>query len=137
MSWQVTIPGQAMSVNHIYVPVWRFDRRGRRFRARALSNDAQAYFDSAVYLIKAAKPSGWSPEGQIRVVFDLYLQRDLDCDNAMKLVSDAIEAATRINDSRFLHCTRSKTTGLSLSQARIEVEIFDPSSSLSLAPVPS
>ena len=116
-----------MSVNHIYVPVFRYDHYGRRFKARALSAEAQAYFDGAVYLIRAARPVAWSPAGQIRVVFDLYLHRSVDSDNAMKLVSDAIEAATGINDSRFLHCTRSKTTRLPLSQARIEVEIDDQS----------
>jgi Holliday junction resolvase RusA-like endonuclease len=120
-----------MSVNHIYINTIRVARNGRRYQARKLSDEAQAYFDGAVYLIKAAKPSRWSPEGLVRVIFDLYLARDIDCDNAMKLVSDALEAATGVNDSRFLHCTRMKTTGLSPSQARIEIEVSDlsPSSS--------
>lgn len=135
MSWKVTIPGQAMSVNHIYINTLRRAHNGRQYQARKLSNDAQAYFDAAVYLMRAAKPSNWAPEGQVRVVFDLYLTRDLDCDNAMKLVSDALEAATGINDARFLHCTRSKTTRLPSSQARIELEIVDPSESLLLPPV--
>jgi Holliday junction resolvase RusA-like endonuclease len=136
VSWRVTIPGQALSVNHIYKTVYRYDHGGRRYKGRALTEEAQAYFDGAVYLIRAARPPAWAPAGQVRVVFDLYLHRSVDSDNAMKLVSDAIEAATGINDSRFLHCTRSKTTRLPLSQARIEVEIDDQSSLLSSAPAP-
>jgi len=132
MSWRVTIPGQAMSVNHIYQNTLRVSREGRRYQARKLTAEAQAYLDGAIYLIRAAKPRNWAPEGQIRVIFDLYLTRDIDCDNTMKLVSDALEAATGINDSRFLHCTRSKTTRLLLSQARIELEVLDLSQSPSL-----
>lgn len=125
MIWQVTIPGQAMSTNHIYKNTIRVARNGRHYQARKLTDEAQQYFDDAVRLIKVARPSRWSPEGQVRVIFDLHLTRDIDSDNTKKLILDALEAATGVNDSRYLDCTRTKTTRLPLSQARIELTIDD------------
>ncbi len=72
-------------------------------------------------LVRAAKPSHWAPEGQIRVMYDLYLARNLDADNTLKALGDVIERATGINDERYLPCVRTKTSGLPLAKARVEI----------------
>lgn len=86
-------------------------------------------------VIRSAKPSRWAPAGQVRVFYDLYLQRTIDADNVLKLLSDAIEGATGINDERMLPCIRSKQAGLSASRARVEIEVDDES--IDLLPLPS
>jgi len=135
MRWRVTIPGQPVSVNHQYQNVYRKDKRGRTYKGRALTPEAKKYFEDAVLVVQAARPSRWKPAGQVRVIYDLFLQRSIDSDN-LKIVGDAIAVATGIDDSRFLVCTRSKQVGLSPSQARIEVTIEDELSRLVLLDLP-
>jgi hypothetical protein len=79
----------------------------------------------AVYLIRAARPSGWAPSGQIRVGVRLYLARSLDSDAPLKALCDAIEMATGIDDERYLVCVHSKESGLPPKDVRMEVELED------------
>lgn len=124
MIWRTTIPGQPISVNHLYIPVWRKDKRQRLYKGRAYSPEARKYFEDAVLIMRTAKPAHWAPEGQVRVFYDLYLQREIDSDNVLKVLSDALQAATGVNDRRMLPCIRS-TQLSSPSQARVQLEIDD------------
>ena len=130
MTWSFTLWGPPLSVNHIYEPARKTSRRGREYMGRKLTAVAQKYRDDAQLIIGSARPSHWAPEGQVRILWDLYLARDMDCDNAMKLVHDAIQLATGVNDARFLPCVMSKTTGVPPRAARAEIRIVEASGSL-------
>lgn len=119
----MVIPGQPVSLNHAYQNIWINDRRGRSYKARKRTPVAEQYFNDAVLLMRAAKPSHWEPAGQLRVVYDLYLARSIDADNVLKVLSDALERATGINDERMLPCVWSKVSGLPTLQARVHIEI--------------
>lgn len=130
MSWRFVLHGQPPSVNHLYENAWKVDRGGREYKGRRLTDVAVKYRDDAILVIRSARPSRWAPEGQVRILWDIFLAHDIDCDNAMKVVHDAIQKATEINDSRYLPCVMSKTNGLPLRQARIEIVILEASGSL-------
>lgn len=117
-----------MSLNHAYQNVWLTDHNGRRYKGRKRTPEAERYFNDAVLLIRAAKPSHWAPTGYLRVIYDLFLARSIDADNVLKVLSDALERATGINDERMLPCVWYKETGLSVAQARVHIEVQPVSS---------
>src|SRR5512143_3858902 len=104
MSWKVTIPGQPPSLNALYRVVPRVAHDGRRFAGIAKNPKATQYHDDALWLIRAARPSAWKPAGDFRIQVRLYLKRQIDVDNTLKTLSDAIQTALRINDASFLWC---------------------------------
>lgn len=134
MSWSFVIPGQPPSWNKSYHIVTQYRRRrdggNQGYSTLAKVQTVIDYQNRAIPLIRSARPSHWAPEGQIRVIWDIYLGHDVDCDNLMKCVHDAIETATNINDGRFLPCARSKTIGVSPREARIEITIVDEPSQI-------
>jgi Holliday junction resolvase RusA-like endonuclease len=110
--WTVTIFGQPPSVNDIYGIVWRYSSDGRRYKGIGKKDTATKYQNDAVLQFASSKPSHWRPpDGYIRIVYQMYLGNDIDSDNAIKCLSDALQAATGINDRLFLHCVASKETG--------------------------
>lgn len=123
-SWGFTLPGQPISWNRSYHIVQRRGRGGRSYGALAKTPEAVAYQNEAIYRIKRAKPAQWKPEGQVRVTFRLFLQREVDCDNVMKLIHDAIEKATGINDKYYLPTVAEKSTRWG-KKARVEVIVED------------
>jgi hypothetical protein len=125
MSWTFTLPGQPPSLNDLYEIGYRYDRRGRRYKGIVKNEDARLYHDGAIPQIRAAKPSRWAPVGQVRLRIRLFLANDIDADNTLKVLSDAIQAATGINDKVFLPCIESKVIGLPPREARVEVEVED------------
>lgn len=129
-AWSFTLWGAPLSVNHIYEPARKYDRRGRGYTGRKLTDIAEQYRNDARLVIGSARPSHWSPQGQIRILWDLYLARDMDCDNAMKLVHDAIQLATGVNDARFLPCVMTKTVGVPQREARAVIWVVEASGSL-------
>jgi len=119
MRWSVTIPGQPVSWDAAYttgrMPVRRkgvqvYNTAGEaKYINRPIKTDAAAQYQRDVQLIvQAAKPSGWHPEGQIRLTVDMILSHDMDDDNALKLARDAFARAIDYDDIHFLVCTRSK-----------------------------
>lgn len=114
MAWTATVYGQPPSVNHIYTRV-----RGHWDRMAKVPRVA-TYQAGVVPVIRTAKPSGWRPEGQIRITYDFFLVRDADCDNMLKILNDAISVALDINDRMFLPCVRSKS--IDKKNPRVEVE---------------
>ena len=125
MRWTYEIDGQPPSVNNMYTQI--ILRRGVSAPVRAVKKDSKvaAYQVAATYMTKLAKPKGWKakPGQQIRVFLDFQLNRDIDCDNAMKALLDAIATALDVNDRVFLPCTRSKTIGN--KEPKVIVEIDD------------
>jgi len=116
MSWTFDIPGQPPTVNHLYVRV-----RGRWDRMTKAPGVAD-YQDLVVLLARQARPSGYRPDGQIRVTYSFYLKRDADCDNLIKAIQDSLAIALDINDKMFLPCTLHKSTGHLLPHTIITVE---------------
>jgi len=141
MKWSVTVWGQPPTTNKMYSAkmrsVWR---DGVRYNTPQMvkNKNVEDYQTKAVQQIRVAKPSGWKPQDQfIRLNLRLYLARNIDADNTLKALSDAIQIAIGVNDSWFLPCIVSKEWGLHPRDARVEIEIEDLSGSLSPGPAPS
>lgn len=116
MSWQVVIPGQPPSVNHMYA-------RGNPRRPVRKTANAEAYQAAATLIVRTTRPSGWAyTEGYIRLMYDLELQRDMDCDNVLKALNDAIAIGLGVNDKVFLPCVRSKEVGVKHPQVIVTVD---------------
>jgi Holliday junction resolvase RusA-like endonuclease len=117
-AWSFTVPGPIPSTNHSYRPVM-IGGKPRIIKAAGVE-----HWQSGVALIvRSAKPKGWLPADQVRVIYDFKLNRRADCDNAMKALNDAIAAALGVNDDIFLPCARSKAMGFRKIDARVEVMI--------------
>lgn len=127
MKWSVTILGQPPSVNDIYGIVWRVSATGRRYKGIGKKEVATQYQSDAQLQFQAARPSFWGPAlwplgTYIRLTYRFYLAHDADCDNLKKLLHDALQAATGINDSWFLTTDQFKVIVLP-SEARVEIDI--------------
>lgn len=111
VSWfEFVMPGQPPSWNHMYR--WGTKKvDGREIRVQVKTDEASLYQAQLTMLCRAAKPSGFRPEGEIVVVYDMDLARDLDCDNVLKAVNDALAVALEVNDKRFLPAVRRKRVG--------------------------
>jgi Holliday junction resolvase RusA-like endonuclease len=124
----VTILGQPPSVNDIYAPVWRYDRRGRKYKGIGKKAEADKYQRDAQLQFQSARPSHWNPEGFIRLTYRFYLANDADCDNLKKLLHDALQAATGINDTWYLSTDQLKVK-VPRKEARVEIDIAPESAS--------
>jgi Holliday junction resolvase RusA-like endonuclease len=113
--WSFTIPGRAPSVNHLYLP-------GRTYGSRRKAPGVEEWQTAVSRIVKTARPSGWTATGQVRVVIDLYVCREIDADNVFKALLDSIAPALGINDRDVLPCVRSKTK-VPTKMERIEVWI--------------
>lgn len=110
----------------MYIVVPRTDKSGRSYRGIGKTRAAVQFQNDALWLIRAAKPSRWAPpEGMMRMRLKLFLDRDLDSDNAIKALSDAVESALGIDDKRFLWCVVSKQIGVPKADVRLELEVCD------------
>jgi len=72
------------------------------------ADGVEAYQTGVTYITKTAKPTGWVPGRQIRLRYQFYLNREVDCDNALKAINDAIALGLGVNDKIFLPCVTSK-----------------------------
>jgi hypothetical protein len=132
MWWTFEIPGQPPSWNASYKIVRRYRDGKAPFHTLAKTPDVIAYQSVAKMIIGAARPSRWSPSGQVRIFYWLYLSHDIDCDNIMKAIHDSIQAATGVDDKRFLPCVVSKEI-VERSMARVRVIVSEDLASLSVA----
>lgn len=117
--WCFTIPGRAPSVNHLYQP-------GRTFGSRRKAPGVEAWQAAVAHIVRSARPRGWTATGQVRVVIDLCVCRDIDADNVLKALLDAVAPALGINDRDILPCVRSKSK-VRTAEERIEVQISNVS----------
>lgn len=124
MNWSVTIIGQPPSLNDLYGIVWRVSAQGRRYKGIGKKPTATQYQDDATLQFASARPSHWAPEGFVRLTYRFYLARDADCDNLKKLLHDALQAATGINDTWFLTTDQFKVK-VPPAEARVEIDIED------------
>lgn len=72
---------------------------------------AQSYQDDIIRLTRAACPSDFTPAGQLLICYQMFLLRNADADNILKIANDGIARALEVNDSRFLPVVLSKTSG--------------------------
>ena len=116
MSWSFDIPGQPPTTNHLYVRV-----RGK-WNMMTKAPGVAAYQDSVVLLARQARPSGWQPGAQLRVTLALYLKRDVDADNCLKSILDALALALGCNDRIMLPCITHKSSGHPQPHTTVTVE---------------
>lgn len=116
------MPGQPPTWNHMY----RWTTRtvnGKQIRIQAKTDEANLYQSQLTMVARSAKPSSFHPVGQVIVAYDMALGRDLDADNVMKAINDALAVALGVNDKQFLPVVIGKTTG---SKAPwIEIHVYD------------
>lgn len=129
MSWTFTLEGQPPSWNHSYTIVtkYRIGTYGGRipYSSLAKKQKVKDYQEAAIWIIKAAMPHDWKPKGLVRTKFRFYLARDIDCDNILKAVHDALATAIRVDDKMFLPCVIKKETGWPKKHAKVEVIVED------------
>ena len=104
------MPGQPPSWNHMYR--WTTKNVGdRTIRIQVKTEEANLYQAQLTMVARSAKPSDFAPAGQVIVAHEMSLGRDLDADNVMKAVHDALAIALGINDKLFLPVVIFKTHG--------------------------
>ena len=139
MKWEVTVWGQPPTTNKMYSAKMRsIWRDGIRMNVPQMvkNSKVEGYQKDAILQIQSARPSRWKPTGFVRLTFRLFLARNIDADNTLKALSDAIQTAIGVNDSWFLPCVESKEWGLSQRDARVEIVIEDLPGSPSQGPEP-
>lgn len=129
--WRFDIPGQPPSWNASYKIVRQYRDGSVPFHTLAKKQGVIDYQQAAKLIIRSAMPSRWSPTGQVRVFYWLYLSRDMDCDNIMKAIHDSIQAATGVDDKRFLPCVVTKEV-VQKSKAKVRVVVSEDLESLSV-----
>jgi len=122
--WTVTILGQPPSVNDIYDIVWRYDNRGRRYKGIGKTARATKYQQDAVLQMRSARPSRWAPTGYVRLSYRFYLGNEADLDNLKKLLHDALQEATGVDDTWFLTTDQFKRM-VPMREARVEIDIAE------------
>lgn len=100
MAWRVRLEGQPPSTNHLYI------RRGSRV---IKAPDVESYQVGVTLVVRTSKPRDFDPQGQIRIRYWMYLGRDIDADNVLKALNDAIAYALKVDDRRFLPCVMEKS----------------------------
>ena len=124
MSWTVSIPGQPPSTNHMYTIGKGYRRGGIAYPKLVKADGVESYQTMAAMLVRLARPSGWTWDGGLlRITYRFHLIDNVDCDNLLKALNDAIAGALDINDKWFLPNVESKTWGNKGAQARVEVTI--------------
>ena len=120
------IDGQPPSVNHMY-------KLARGTRRIVKDPDVAAYQVGVTLIVRTSRPKGFPPPGQIRIRYWFELARDIDCDNALKALNDAIALGLGVDDKRFLPCVEAKTIGSKRPLVRVVMEAW-PSPSLEAEP---
>lgn len=131
----VDIPGQPPSWNRSYRIIHKnardrygqavigSDGRPKTYSSLMKDKSVVEYQELASYIIKAARPSDFNPEGLVYVCYRFRLGRDIDCDNVMKALNDTLAESIGINDKRFLPVAISKETGS--KEPQVSLSVFD------------
>jgi hypothetical protein len=119
VSWDAAYPIGRMPVNRKSGPVLNADGSRKFIHRPVKSDDAKVYQEGVQIIVQTAKPSGWLPVEQVRVIVDLHLMEDIDCDNATKLLFDAAAKAIGCNDKLFVPCYAPKVIGVPFSAAGV------------------
>lgn len=121
-SFTFRIDGEPPSWNHAYRDVIIKTKAGKSYRTRAKTPAATAYQVLTTLRTKEAMPPGWTPSEQLRISYAFYFKRARDADNSLKMLNDAIAKGLGVNDSRFLPCVRSKSTGNKEPYVEVTIE---------------
>lgn len=109
------VPGQPPTVNHLYKEATRttIGKNGnvRTYRTKVKEDGVQTYQDSVTWYTKMNVPRDWEPGERVRLRYWFHLKRDIDCDNALKAINDAVAHALRVDDKSFLPSVEAKWTG--------------------------
>ena len=136
MSFSFVIPGQPPSVNHLYKiatgvvkdkhgrPVLGPDGKAQRYRRMVKHDGVEQYQNLVGWIVKGARPKGWEASNRLRIRYWFFLKRDMDCDNALKALNDAIAKAIGVNDKIFLPCVQDKTIGNKEPYVKVEIELL-------------
>lgn len=117
-AFRVDVPGQPPSWNASYRII---TLRGHGSWKKM--PEAESYQSSVTHLTRLARPADFNPLNQLFICYQLFLRRNMDADNVLKLVNDAIAKALDVNDSRFLPIVLSKSSGH--DDPRIVLSILD------------
>jgi len=107
-----TVPGQPVSWNQAFRVRYQHVG-GVKTRGLFKTPEAEAYQDGVRLIARVAKPSSFilPKRGRVIVAYDFVLKTDIDCDNLLKLMNDALAEAINTNDKHFMPVVMSKTTG--------------------------
>lgn len=125
LTWRVSVPGVPPSVNHMYKGTIIATSTGS-YRGRTKADGVEKYQEDAALFVRNGLPKAWRQalerhDGYIRIKYWFYLSRDIDCDNALKALNDAIAAALRVDDRAFLPCVVDKVVQKGL-KPRVDLE---------------
>jgi Holliday junction resolvase RusA-like endonuclease len=108
------LEGQPPSGNHRLSPALRWSKpktgEAKPYVGWKRAKGIENFMLYVTVMTKRAIPKDWIPGSKIRVSYLFELDNDMDCDNAMKVISDAIALGLGVDDSRFLPCVLDKTT---------------------------
>lgn len=123
---RVDIPGQPPSRNHSYRIIRIKHRDGTSHQQLGKVPGVEDYQLVVTALVRQAT-RGIRLADQIRLRYWFYVKRDVDCDNAMKALNDAIAIGLGVDDKRFLPCAVEKHTKTKEPHVVVEIaEIDDP-----------
>lgn len=126
-SFVVVIDGQPPSGNHRLQPAVRWtkpkDGKGKAYVGWRRADGVENYMLYVSTLARRAKPKDWTPSSRIRLEYTLILADDMDCDNATKVISDALAIGLDTDDKHFLPNFITKTTGS--EKPRVVVAIYN------------
>lgn len=105
------VEGQPPSGNHRLTPAIRYSKQRKPYIGWRRAEGVENFMLYVTVMAKRARPKDWKPADKIRVSYLFDLDDDMDCDNAMKVISDAIALGLGVDDAHFLPCVLDKTVG--------------------------
>lgn len=120
---RIDVPGQPPSRNHTYRIIRVKHRDGGSHQQLGKVPGVESYQLVVSTLTRRALGTASLPSmGPIRLRYWFYVNRDIDCDNAMKALNDAIAIGLGVDDKRFLPCVVEKHTKIKEPHVVIEIE---------------
>jgi len=121
-NFEFVMPGQPPTWNHMYR--WTTKTvNGKQIRIQVKTDEASLYQSQLTMVARAAKPSDFKPVGQVIVAYEMLLDRNLDADNVLKAVNDALAVALDVNDKLFIPIVLMKTSGA--AHPMLAIHVFD------------
>jgi Holliday junction resolvase RusA-like endonuclease len=101
-----------------------FRRGGVSYPKLVKADGVESYQQTASLIVRLGRPPGWAWDGGLlRITYRFHLIDNVDCDNLLKALNDAIAGALDINDKWFLPCVEHKDWANKGAKARVEVTI--------------
>lgn len=120
-----TVPGQPVSWNAAF-KVRRYKLpNGEWQRGIRKTPEAEAFQHGVQMIAQAANTLRFDKNLRVLVAYEFALQNDIDCDNLLKLLNDALSKAIGLNDRHFMPVVMSKT--IRNAQPFTRVTVYDAS----------